>query len=67
MINYVKCIKNNDWSNLTIGKTYEVIHTLSNGDYRIMDNYGINYIYPKGLFKTLAEIRNDKIDKLLGE
>lgn len=50
MINYVKCIKNNDWSNLTIGKNYEVIHTLSNGDYRIMDNYGINYTYPKKLF-----------------
>ena len=60
----IKCI--NDRRYLTIGKIYDVIkEDRDDGDYLIIDNDGGEWWYEKKLFKTLAEIRNDKIDKLL--
>jgi hypothetical protein len=61
----VKCINNNYWKYLTIGKTYDVIHINYNGDYIIMDDDNDKLWYPKEFFKPLSEIRNEKIDKLL--
>ena len=60
----VKCIGNVGESNLTIGKTYEVTRKDENL-YWIINDKGIEDWYPKELFKTLAEMRNDKINKLL--
>ena len=62
----VKCIKNNGLKNyLTIGKTYEVININYFGNYIIIDDNCYHTSCPKRVFKTLSEIRNDKIDKLL--
>ena len=66
------CIKTNKNYWLTIGKTYEVISDV-NYDYGYYDNNGYNIIndngddcwYEKECFKSLAEIRNETIDKLL--
>jgi hypothetical protein len=62
----VKCINNNGFSNLTIGKIYEVFEIDDDGYYYIIDdNKNEVWWYPKGYFKSLYEIRNEKIDKLL--
>jgi hypothetical protein len=61
----IKCINNKDeyWEYyLTLDKTYEVIE-INDDNYYII-NYK-NY-YLKEWFKPLSEIRNEKIDKLLG-
>ena len=62
----IKCIKNKCWRLvLTIDKTYDVIDS-DNISYKIMNDIGNkDWWYPKEQFKTLAEIRNEKIDKLL--
>ena len=64
----VKCIKNK-WNNknvsLTIGKTYEVNYIYPDGDYRIIIDNGIEDWFPEYFFKTLSEIRNETINKLL--
>ena len=61
----VKCIKNDShYYDLTIGKTYEVIRVIDYLYYVINDK-GRHGSYPKQYFKTLAENRNEKIDKLL--
>lgn len=61
----IKCIdNNNNRTNLTIGKTYEVIYIYI-GFYKITDDYGYKDWHSIKLFKTLSEIRNEKIDKLL--
>ena len=62
----VKCINNDGWENiLTIGKTYKVI----NEDitcYYIINDKGYDMWYTKERFKsTVAEIRNETINKLL--
>jgi hypothetical protein len=57
----VKCINKGIWLSLTIGKTYDVIEYDYDGYYK-MDN---EKWYPKSWFKSLSEIRNEKIDKLL--
>lgn len=62
----VKCINTGCWKYITIGKIYEVIkededvttYWLKN------DRMSIGY-YDKNLFKSLYEIRNEKIDRLL--
>ena len=59
----IKCINNNGWEYLTVDKTYEVIE--DDNWYWIINDKGIEDWYPKELFKTLAEMRNDKINKLL--
>jgi hypothetical protein len=65
----VICIKNcNDSGylfNLEIGKIYDVNDIINSDNYRV---FRTRYkYYPKYLFKTLSEIRNEKIDKLLEE
>ena len=57
----VKCIDIGYWVFLTIDKIYDVIKY----DYYIIDDSGNKWRYPKELFKTLSEMRNDKINKLL--
>ena len=61
------CVKKRDWSNLTIGKTYNVIRVDCEDDvdyYGIIDD-GYKVWYEKEYFKPLSEIRNERIDKLL--
>jgi hypothetical protein len=61
----VVCIDNdNDWFYLTIGKVYEVI-IVSDFGYILINDISIKCNYRKEYFKTLSEIRNEKIDKLL--
>jgi hypothetical protein len=63
----VKCIDRlNSWYALIIGKFYEVID-YNDYDYWIIDENNDSSWHPKRVFKPLskAEIRNDKIDKLL--
>jgi hypothetical protein len=61
----VKCLKNNcTW--LTIGKIYDVIKE-DEFCYWITDDIGRYDWYPMNLFKSLSEIRNEKINKLLDE
>jgi hypothetical protein len=62
----VVCINNKGFTNLTISKTYEAI-VEDDYCYRIISDYGNEYRYPKSYFKSLSEIRNEKIDKLLAE
>jgi hypothetical protein len=62
----VKCIDNRDWESfLTINKTYNVVIDYDDDDYKIIDDEYEEWWYPKYLFKTIPEIRNDKINKLL--
>ena len=49
-------------SNLIIGKIYNVVSIY--GDYYFIENHV--FFYHKNMFKLLSDIRNDKIDKLLG-
>ena len=64
----VKCINNeNDGYCLTINKIYDVIHIYYDGDYDIINDNSFEWNYPKEFFRPLSEIRNEKIDKLLGE
>ena len=61
----VKCINNGkEWRDITISKTYEVIDINQFG-YLIINDCGHKLRYEKECFKTLSEIRNEKIDKLL--
>ena len=61
----VKCIKNGGFLNLlTVGKTYEVIGKV-NYSYEIMNDNGFENWYRIEWFRTLSEIRNEKINKLL--
>ena len=61
----VKCIENHNYLfNITIGKTYEVINIYDNG-YDIVNDEGGYWCYSKEYFRTLSEIRNEKINKLL--
>ena len=60
----VKCIDNNGYVLLTIGKTYDVISY--HDDHIIIRCYDYPYYCPTKCFKSLSEIRNEKIDKLLG-
>jgi pectate lyase len=65
----IKCINDNGFRNLTIGKIYEVIYDDKyDSRFYIKDNNNTPWIYHKKMFKTLSEIikeRNNKIDKLL--
>lgn len=60
----VKCIDSHGYSFITIGKTYDVINIVD-GWYYIINNNDYKDCYEKERFKTPAEIRNEKIDKLL--
>ena len=60
----VKCIENSVWENLTIGKTYVVIPEDEDW-YWVINDKGKEDLFPIEWFKTIAEYRNDKIDKLL--
>ena len=63
----VKCIYNigNLYQTLTINKTYEVIRENDNW-YWIINDKGKEDYYRRDWFKpTVAEIRNEKINKLL--
>ena len=62
----IVCINKNGYNgDITIGKTYEVIHINDYGDYIIINDKGDKNWYPKDRFKSLSEIRADKINKLL--
>ena len=65
----VVCIRNNTWAGgITIGKIYDVIKlSVNDGDYIIKNDRDEIWHYPKKWFKLLSEIRNETIDKLLGE
>ena len=64
----VECINNyNNHYDLTIGKTYEVFDEDNKKTrYWIIDDTGYGYWFPKECFKTLSELRNETINKLLG-
>lgn len=60
----VVCKENiNGQFSITIGKSYEVI--IDKYAYKIMDDNDEYKYYPKEMFKSLSEIRNEKINKLL--
>jgi hypothetical protein len=62
----VICIENKDYENfLIIGKIYDVEQWYydNRNEFEMIDN---GSMYPVELFKLLSEIRNEKIDKLLG-
>ena len=62
----IVCIKS--WDDyLTIGKIYYVVEKTTDGYFIINDMNKGRYWYPKDWFESKSEIRNDKIDKLLGE
>ena len=62
----VKCINDHGWRYLTIGKIYDVIkEDRDDGDYKIANDIGHELWYRKIHFKTLAEYRNETINKLL--
>ena len=63
----IKCIDNDRRINLTIGKTYEIISINTYDNYLIIDDADHEDWYRKKLFKSLSEIRAEKIDKLLAE
>jgi hypothetical protein len=65
----VKCIDDGDgsWAYiLTVGKIYAVIRE-DIFTYKIINDNCYHTSCPKRLFKTLSEIRNEKIDKLLDQ
>ena len=67
----VVCIKNDNfiygcYCDLTIGETYYIIDISINGNYQIIDDTGYKHYFYKEWFKTVSELRNDKINKLLG-
>ena len=55
----VKCINNNGWEYLTVDKTYEVIE--DDNWYWIINDSGDEHGYPKELFKSFSEIKNETI------
>ena len=61
----VKCIDTMGYKYLTMGKTYEVVSIDADGDYYIINDECDDLWYPKYLFKTLSEMRNETINKLL--
>ena len=68
----IKCINNKGYEyHLTVGKTYEVIKRNDKINinsitwYYMIDDVNDILCFPKTYFKTLSEIRNEKIDKLL--
>jgi hypothetical protein len=61
----VVCINNKGFEKwLTIGKHYEILEEWEY-DYYIINDINWHGWYFKEWFKTLSEIRNEKIDKLL--
>lgn len=63
----VKCINNMDYEDcLTLNKIYDINYEGQNR-YDMFDNFGNECEFNKNRFKKLSEIRNEKIDKLLGE
>ena len=63
----VKCIDNRAGF-ITIGKIYDVIDDDDECQYLIIDDNGDeDWWYSKKYFKPLSEIRNEKIERLLGE
>jgi hypothetical protein len=61
----IKCIENKS-GYITVGKIYKVINnSVSNYGYRIMNDYGFVSWFDCSYFKTLSEIRNETINKLL--
>jgi hypothetical protein len=62
----VVCINNDGYGGaLTFGKTYDVIYISMTDCYKIInDKSNIDWFY-KDWFKSLNEIRMEKIDKLL--
>ena len=69
----VVCINTDNWKSIrpivfTIGKIYDVYEiSIYDDSYWIIDDNGEEWRYYKEWFKPLFEIRNSKIDKLLGE
>ena len=63
----VKCIDNRGFNEyITIGKTYDVIEE-DDMSYTIINDNGHGWWLNKQCFKTISEIRNEKINKLLAE
>jgi hypothetical protein len=67
----VKCIDNKNLNGnivigITIGKIYDVIGQDKYGYNIINDDNSKLWNYPEEYFRPLSEIRNDKINKLLG-
>jgi hypothetical protein len=62
----VKCINNKGYEyRLTIGKWYNVIRNHQYYGFLIIDDKNYEFWFSKKYFKSLSEIRNNKIDKLL--
>ena len=60
----VVCIDNHG-CDLTIGKTYDVVRFHKGGGYVVINDRDIETWYWSEWFKTLSEIRNEKIERLL--
>jgi hypothetical protein len=54
---------NLDW-NLTPDKSYDALQ-FSSQKYNLVNDGGVRYAYEKSLFKTLDEVREDKIKDIL--
>jgi hypothetical protein len=63
----IVCVDNDGgWEDfLTLGKTYDVIYN-NKYCYNILNDNGDDDWFNNSRFKILTEIRNDKINKLLG-
>jgi hypothetical protein len=63
----VKCIDNKGWETwLTIDKIYDVTYIFQDGDYELINDKGKKGVFfKKDQFKSISEIRNEKINKLL--
>lgn len=61
------CIKNENYENqLTIGKPYKILKDDPHDPYYLIrDDENNIWLYRKNSFKSISEIRNDKINKLI--
>ena len=50
----IECIKTHDY--ITVGKIYEIIRLLTDGDYIIINDNGNEDWFPKKWFKPISEI-----------
>ena len=60
----VVCINSKDCGTLTTGKTYDTYQTLKT-IYYIKNDFGIIFGYDRSYFKSVEDIRNEKLDELL--
>jgi hypothetical protein len=64
------CI-NNNWNGLSVGKIYQRVSdeesALGPGYYHIYNDNGEPGVYPVDYFKRIDEIRDEKLNQILGK